>query len=470
MPLPRGQDPAGVRCGFVTVPENRSRPEGPTVRLAVAVLEATGPSPAEDPIVDLGSGLGPVLDRSMQRFTADFARPLQTSRDLVFVDQRGSGRSEPRLDCPEHRLPRDDYGENQSIELDTDRHVQELLACHDRLVREGRDLSGYTTRSLAADIVDVMRALGYRSWNVYGFSQTTRMAQILMRDFGNEIRSVVLDAPIPLAHVHLVDLAANFERTVALIARDCAADARCARVFPDFERQVYELIPDLNASPLVVAPIDAATGDEFRVVFTGDHLVQIAALALQDSSLIPVIPFLALLLEQRETSIVTAAAAQLAAPAAPEGMIYSILCEDQVPSLPPAEALARHAEALRPEVWHVFAAGEIDRYRRVCDGWGGIRPHVESEPITSDIPTLMMVGEYDVPAPPRYAEMIGARLSRSFRFEFRGYGHGVLYSFAAPTGPPSCPMQLVAQFIEDPNREPDGSCVAAVRPPSFAGT
>src|SRR4029079_5002544 len=98
IPLPAGQDPTNVRCGWLTVPENRSHPEGRTIRLPVVVLAATGTDPEPDPLVILSGGPGQwAIASVLPRFSAEFAAPIQSKRDIVIFDQRGSGRSQPAL-------------------------------------------------------------------------------------------------------------------------------------------------------------------------------------------------------------------------------------------------------------------------------------------------------------------------------------------------------------------------------------
>src|SRR5262245_61516536 len=94
--VPEGQNPSNVECGWLTVPENRRRPAGRTIKLAVVTLKATGSAPEPDPLVILGGGPGQwAIDSLLSRFTGDFAAPIQTTRDIVIFDQRGSGRSQP---------------------------------------------------------------------------------------------------------------------------------------------------------------------------------------------------------------------------------------------------------------------------------------------------------------------------------------------------------------------------------------
>ncbi len=102
MPIPEGQNAANIRCGTITLPEDPTQEDGATVTLAVAVLEGAANAPKAEPLLVVNGGPGiPTLAGAMQAFTSEFAEPLQTSRDIVFVDQRGTGYSLPSLDCPE---------------------------------------------------------------------------------------------------------------------------------------------------------------------------------------------------------------------------------------------------------------------------------------------------------------------------------------------------------------------------------
>jgi len=150
MPLPEGQNPANVGCGWLTVPENRGRPEGRTIKLAVVTLAATGTNPEPDPLVILSGGPGAwAIDGTLPMFTGDFAAPIQSKRGIVIFDQRGSGRSQPALNCPEAMSYRDALGILTTTEQDAEIDAQIFLACRDRLVREGNDLSGYSSAATA---------------------------------------------------------------------------------------------------------------------------------------------------------------------------------------------------------------------------------------------------------------------------------------------------------------------------------
>src|SRR4030095_12582514 len=182
--LPAGQSAETVECGHLIAREDRSRNDGQTIRLAVAVLRASGEIPASDPFVHLSGGPGArLLEAGMQQYTAEFALPLPAVRDLVFFDQRGRGRSQTKLDCPEYvEALGDGLPMNLTSEEEAARLLSALRACHDRLVGEGVNLSSYRSSASAADLQDLMTALGYERWNIYGVSYGTRLALTAIRD------------------------------------------------------------------------------------------------------------------------------------------------------------------------------------------------------------------------------------------------------------------------------------------------
>ena len=356
-----------------------------------------------------------------------------------------------------------------SIEADAARDLQSLVACQDRLVHEGINLAAYTTQSLAADVRDVLHALGYRSWNLYGFSQSTRVAQVLMRDSpAGEIRSVVLDSAIPLAHIHLLDGAANYERLLRLISADCAADAACDRMYPDTARLAFDVISQLNAMPLTVRLTDPDSGERISAVFSGDRFVLTNSIDLQSAGVALVYPALVKSLARRLPTLLLSVDARLTA-MANSALVYSVICDDQIPFMTP-DALAAATQGVRPEIVHAFRAGFHDLDAAVCRVWTGSRPAPQpAAPVVSDIPTLILSGQYDPAAPPSLAAEVARTLSRSSILEFRGYGHGELYTFAS-AGAPNCAGRVMGEFFSHPGQPPDASCVAEIPPPRFLGT
>jgi pimeloyl-ACP methyl ester carboxylesterase len=194
--VPAGQQP---QWGYVAVPEDHSDPDGPTILLHVAIFKSVNPSEESDAVVYLSGGPGEVALEGLQfTFGIVFDEFIQ-NHDLIVFDQRGTGYSRPALDCPELT----EIGEQ---ELDEDLDPEESIAiqleafqeCRDRLVAEGVNLDVFNSTQSAADVDLLREALGYEEWNIYGISYGTRLAQTVMRDHPDGIRSVILDSPYPL--------------------------------------------------------------------------------------------------------------------------------------------------------------------------------------------------------------------------------------------------------------------------------
>ena len=186
------------------------------------------------------------------RALASYA-PILDVCDLVFFDQRGTGYSEPSLACPEFiDLTLDILDDDLSLAQGNQRQLEALAACGDRLLQEGIDLTAYNSAENAADVADLRLVLGYEEWNLYGVSYGTRLAQTIVRDHPEGIRSIILDSAYPLAANIQLETAVNADRAFALFFAGCAADPACAVAYPDLEQVFAELVVQLNESPLVV--------------------------------------------------------------------------------------------------------------------------------------------------------------------------------------------------------------------------
>ena len=468
--LPDGQDPADVRCGWLTVPENRRRPEGATIKLAVVILKATGFDPEPDPLVILSGGPGAwAIDGTLPRFTGEFAAPIQSKRDIVVFDQRGSGRSEPALNCPEVTSYKDSLAVLTTTEEDVGIDKQIFLACDNRLKSQGNDLGGYSSAATARDIDDLMTALGYDRFNLYGLSYGTRVALTALRDEPDDrIRSVVLDSVVP-PQSEPIRTGSAVERSIGLVFADCAADPNCNAAYPNLQQATFDLVDQLTREPLMLEPIDPATNEPFPVIISGDRLVRLAESALQNASLIPFLPIFVTTTLAGDTTLLSVALGQVAAPALySPGVQNAVLCNEEYPLVDSVRVDQEHA-AVNPAIAHAFAVP--DALTLACPQFGLPAPDpIEKEAVQSDVPTLIFAGQYDPNTPPALAQLAAATLPSSFYFEFRGFGHVVLFQQAAATGPPSCAMQVMAAFLDDPSKAPDGSCVAAIPPPKFFGS
>ena len=466
--LPTGQRAANASCGFVAVPEDRAQPSARMIKLPVVVLKATGPNPASDPLVYLGGGPGdPVLRGSMLNWTAAFAAPIQEKRDLVFFDPRGVDLSEPALDpCPERQQAfLENLTEASTVVEKGMRLVSAMRTCHDRMARNGVDFSAYTSAAIAADMVDLMTALGYREWNVYGLSYGGRIALTAMRDRPGPIRSVVLDSTLPIEVNHDADQAANGQRQLDTLLAACASDPSCDAAYPHLDQIFFHLVAQLNATPAVLHPRDA-NGETFTVVVTGDLLLLGITEALADDSLIPFLPILIGSAGAGEYTLLTQAAGLLAGGGDSNfyGMSYSVRCHEEIP-FSTAAVIDAATAGVREEVREAVVPYTTDVNRETCEFWGSKAPRaIENAPVLSPLPAMILTGEFDSLA--SYGPIMAHDLSRSFMFPFRGQGHVQIYGHYDPATAP-CAIHLIADFLDQPTHEPDSTCVNALPPPPF---
>jgi pimeloyl-ACP methyl ester carboxylesterase len=184
-----------LECGYLIVPENRSRPNSPDIRIFVTVVKSHSPTPAPDPIILLRGGLGSPTQRFVERELSRYEAWL-AKRDLIVFDQRGLGHSQPNLTCPEvhQSILQVFLGTNPTL----DQQLAPRLACRDQWLKQGLDLAAYNTFETATDVADLWRVLGYEQVNLLGASYWTIVGQLLLRDYGDtgQIRSVVLDSPV----------------------------------------------------------------------------------------------------------------------------------------------------------------------------------------------------------------------------------------------------------------------------------
>jgi pimeloyl-ACP methyl ester carboxylesterase len=375
-------------------------------------------------------------------------------------DQRGVGYSQPALNCPElSDLELRTLGTHRTREQETEDQVEAAFACRDRLLASGIDLSAYDTAASAADVNDVRIALEYGRLDVWGISYGTRLALAVERDFPEAVHSLVLDSALPPSINQVTDRAANAERAFRTLFDGCAADVACAAAYPNLETVFYGLVAEFNENPASFFAQDPDTGAVYNVLLTGDRLVRTLNAALADPLLIPFVPLVAASLRAGDFTLIAQATSLLTFGGRGQstGMFYSVNCVDEVSRTSPEQVFAAQ-RTVRREI--VEALNEDARFR-ICAGWGsGQAPRRAGAPVVSDVPTLILAGEYDPLTPATYAEIAARTLRNSSWFEFPGIGHAVV-----ATSP--CGHAIMIDFLTAPTRTPEARCLAVMGPPAW---
>jgi len=456
------QQPSGVEidCGYLTVPENYEEPDGVQIRLAVAILRHPDGNPEPDPILYLEGGPGgSALELLYLTYSNYFEPMFAANRDIILLDQRGVGLSEPALDCTEYltfagdlldyELDGEELTEEEVRALDT----EAFLECGRTLSAE-HDLTQYNSVNNAADLEALRLALGIEQINVWGISYGTRLGLTYMRDYPQGIRSVILDSVVPLETEFQMEVPDNYNRSLDILFADCAADTDCAATYPNLEQVYYDTIDGLNETPARFDSTNPLTGQSFtNVLFNGNSFSTLIFNLLYDASFLPAAPqFINEVAEgDYETLAVVFGSLLASRTSISNGMNMAFNCHEEFPFID-LEAMEANF-ATFPGYTEEDAALEIDFLTVACGAFeSGAALATEDEPVSSDLPTLVVAGEYDPVTPPSYAEQAAVNLSNSTYVEFPASGHG-------PTGTVDCAQRIATDFFVDPTSELDTSCV-----------
>ncbi|MFQ6102580.1 MAG: alpha/beta hydrolase [Anaerolineae bacterium] len=447
---------AVVVCGFVVVPENHSDPDDPTIRLAVAVFKSQSAARLPDPVMLLCGGPGEKCAADAPP-AAQALAPLYGDRDCIVFDQRGVGLSEPALECPEYVQTMLDLLDEPDPEVALQTRFDALMACRDRLVSEGHNLAAYNTVQNAADVNAIRIALGYDQVNLLSGSYGSLLAQATMRDHPEGIRSVVMYSVLPLEKSFFVDASMTLAKAIMRLLDACAADEACRSAYPDLQGVLFEVIDRLNAEPIPITITNPLDGQSYDALLNGDAVLTSLALALYQTPLIPVLPQAIYDVYNGDYRLMTQLTSLylIYLDMVSRGMQLSVLCTEDLIGRTPEDLLNVMAAVPR-QLRGQADPEDVIEYDvfGLCENWPVVEadPWVK-EPLVSDIPTLVLAGEFDQVTPPEYGQLVASYLSNSYFFEFPGVGHGLnIYS--------ECARSITAAFLDDPTRAPDAACIA----------
>lgn len=454
-------------CGYLTVPENRARPGGRTIKIAVARLKAAAARPRPDPVVWLTGGPGG--SGLLDAFTVSRLSPaINTDRDVVFVDQRGTGRAEPLLSCPEIDAFTRRAVTMVATDPDTTRKgVEATRACRDRLARTGYDLSAYNTTENAADIADLRTALGVKEWNVYGVSYGSDLALQLLRDHPQGIRSMVLDSVVT-PHLNLLEgLWPNAADQYQAMFAACAAQPACQAAYPGLRAEFTATVRRLNRRPLTVPVPGQAGAPPTTVVFDGYQLANMVVVAALPPWALTTVPAAVHALAAGDG--LPAARTVLAGNSPPGfvgwGLFYGVVCREQAAFTDRRKVQAAGQAALPDFPDRVLSLPPqqefVARIFPDCAAWDvGRADRRVTAQTRSDVPALLMSGTFDGPAGTRWAAAAATGLSRSRVLVFPGLGHSVFDQSA-------CARAILVGFFDQPSGGYDTSCVDTLTVPPF---
>ena len=439
--------PHEALCGSVSRPLDPAQPGGPAIEVHFAVLPALAQRKLPDPVFFFAGGPGQSAIDLAGPLAAQMGR-LNNRRDLVFVDQRGTGLSAPlRCDGDDDRL-------RPLIEqLDPQRQLAQLAACREQLMRlPYGDLRRYTTTIAMGDVEAVRQALGATAISLVGASYGTRAALEYMRLFPRAVRRVVIDGVAPADMVLPASFSLDNQAALDALLDWCAVDPDCRVRHPRL-RDAWQGV--LDSLPREVQLNDPLIGRPESLQLTRDEVLGMVRSPLYVPALAAVLPAAIDEAASGRFDALAGLASALGSPGARlyTGMHFSVVCAEDVPRL------GRAGDAPGAQFGDAFAR----LYEQACASWP--RGQVDAAFYTTPpapVATWVLSGGADPATPPRHGERIARALGVRARHTVVPHaGHGVM---ALP-----CVRDAVLHFIEavddDAALKVDASCAAALPPP-----
>ena len=443
-----GPTQRSAQCAILRIAENPDAPDGAQIELYVARIRSLSPAPATDPLVLIAGGPGGSTVDMYLGLSRAFSAVLD-ERDILLLDQRGTGRSAP-LTCSLEMM--------SSIQIEPTLEDSRLAAeeCLQQLDGDPR----YYTTSIAVQDLEALRiAAGYTQLNIYGVSYGSRVAQHFMRRYPASTRTLVIDGVVPPTLALGPDIALNAQLTLDSIFERCANQPHCASAFPDLPQSFATLSQTLRTNPPNVNYADPITGAYDELTLQYGTMAVVTRLLSYAPETAAIIPYTLQQAANGHYQGLTSQAVGLLkniSLALSYGMHNSVVCAEDTPFMGNIDNQALDETYL--------GSNQAAALQAICEVWPrGIADADIKEPLQSDTPVLLLSGQFDPITPPAYAIQAQQGLSNSHHFIAPGQGHGVIAR--------GCIPRVVSHFVAeadiDSTLEAEDGCIDRQRAMTF---
>lgn len=432
-----------VKCGTLEVPENYSEPTGKQLSINFAILPAIDSSTYKEPLMFLAGGPGQAAVELAAQTRRSYTE-IRKTRDIILVDQRGTGKSHP-LQC-------EDAMEMNAYELiPEDFNEKEVETC---LATFKENLSQFTSENAVRDFDEVRKALGHEKINIYGGSYGTRAGLVYLKLFPNSIKNAVLDSVGPI-EVPIGTFGLSAERSFNKLIENCQENESCQKAYPNLAEEFQQLSARLEKSPEEVTIAHPRLGTPTKFVITKSKLIaniRMQLYSMQTRSMVP------LIIHQAYHGNFAPLAGVIAQADGAMGMYigltFNIVCNEDFPRVTP-QMLAKDAD-------NKFGQDNSHMsFSMACPKWPTYEvSEAFYQPVTADVPTLILSGDLDPVTPPSNGEYPEKTLPNSRHIISENNAHIVAST--------TCAIKIINEFLaKSSSDELDETCLADIPKTSF---
>jgi len=459
-----GESPYGRECGRITIPPSPGS-DAAAVEISFIRYRSTSLSSQPDPVVFLHGGPGGSVLADVDQFVASVVVPFIDERDVILYDQRGAGDSSPLPACDDaYRLDNDFFFSTKSHDELAAAYVNEILMCGEWFAGQKQfDLSEVNSAVHADDLVDLIAALGLTEVNLFANSYGTRLAQTMMRDHPEAVRSVLLNGIYPIEANLVGAVPQAFQAALNRLFDACLDDPLCASALPNPELGLVSVVDQLDREPIEVT---VATGrySSINVLIGGDDLINIFHGLLYTADGAAMIPDTIIDLLDGHTNRLRRLAQDSVFDIGDVAAYLAVQCHEEVPFTTADEyALSQSAASVYDRV--MLPPGLLgSSLVKICKGWtsAGQASALENKAVSWEAPTLIMSGGIDPITPPWWAASLASRLPNATLAFSPDRGHD---SSDSP-----CALGLMTEFVTDPESALDTSCTEQFERPLLNNT
>ena len=438
-----------VLCGKFRVFESRQTRTGRTIDLNVVVLPALDPKNKTEPLFDLAGGPG-VASTNSAIFYATEGKEYRRKHDIVLVDQRGTGKSNPLTAEPVKKTPQDYLTEMYPVD-----YVKDLR----RKLEQHADLTQYTTSIAMDDLDDVRSWLGYDRINLFGLSYGSRAVLVYLRQHPDRVRCATIMgvAPtylkMPLYHSQAA------ARAMDLLLEQCERDSTCHQAFPQIRLDWQNALSQLGREPARVSYLPSDKSAPVTVEIQRDIFAEKVRTWMYGRDKARRIPFIIHQAAQGDFApFLHEAISPSISDFIADGMYLSVTCAEDTPFIDQAEAARLNEDT-------PFGNYRVFQQTRACSLWPqGKIPADYHDAVASDVPVLIFSGNMDPVTPPQRGDEVAKHLPNSRHVIIPQAGHAV-----DGLSDQGCVDRIIIDFMDKGSaKDLDTSCVEQMAAPPFA--